>query len=79
MSHVKHNEGRLMILVTSCLETDFQNALLYKKIEGRMEVLRRRRKRSKQLLDDHKKTTVYRKSKDEIPDRSLVETLCGRD
>jgi hypothetical protein len=44
------------------------------KIEGRIEVMGRRGRRRKQLLDDLKEKTGYRKLKDKALDRTLWRT-----
>ena len=48
------------------------------KIEGRIEVTRRRGRRLKQLLNDFKETREYCKLKDEALDRSVWRTCFGR-
>jgi hypothetical protein len=48
------------------------------KIEGRIEVTRRRERRGKQLLDDIKEIKVYWKLKKEILDRTVENSLWKR-
>jgi hypothetical protein len=48
------------------------------KIEGRLEVKVRRRRRHKQLLDDLKKTREHCKLEEETPVRILWRTRFGR-
>jgi len=48
------------------------------KLEGRMELTRRRGRRRKQLLYDLKETKGYWKLKQEAPDRAVWWTLFGR-
>jgi hypothetical protein len=48
------------------------------KIEGRIEILQRGRRRRKQLLDDFKDMRGYCKLKEEVLCRSLLRARCGR-
>jgi hypothetical protein len=48
------------------------------KMEGRIEVMGKRRRSCKQLLDDHKKTKGYWKLKEEALDRTVWGTRFGR-
>ena len=48
------------------------------KIEGRIEVTGRQRRRRKQLLDDLKETRCYCKLKEEALDRTVWGTRFGR-
>jgi hypothetical protein len=48
------------------------------KIEGRVEVTERRRRKRKHILDDVKETTGYWKLKEEALDRTLCRTCFGR-
>jgi hypothetical protein len=48
------------------------------KIEGRTEMMRRRGRRRKQLLDDLNEKRRYWKLKKEAPDRALWRTCFGR-
>jgi hypothetical protein len=50
-----------------------------RKVEGRIEVMGRRGKRSKQLLDDLKEKRRHWKLKEEALDRTLWRTRFGRD
>jgi hypothetical protein len=52
--------------------------IIEKKVEGGIEVTRRRGTRCKQLLDDSKETIGYRKLEEEAPDSSLWRTDFGR-
>jgi hypothetical protein len=45
------------------------------KLDGRIEMTRRGRRRRKQLLDDLKETRRYCKLKEEAPDRTLENSL----
>jgi hypothetical protein len=54
------------------------NLLIEGKIEGRMEVMGRRDRRSKQLMDGLKENRDYWKLKEEILARSLWRSRCGR-
>ena len=49
------------------------------KVEGRVEVMRRRGRRRKQLLDHFKEKSGYWKLKEEALDRTLWRTRCVRD
>jgi len=49
------------------------------KTEGRGEVMGRRRKRRKLLVDDLKEKRVYRKLKEEALDRTMWGTRFGKD
>jgi hypothetical protein len=48
------------------------------KIEGGIEVMKRRERRRKQLLDDLKETRGYWKLKEETLDRTVWRSRCGR-
>jgi len=48
------------------------------KVEGRIEATRRRRRKSKQLYDDIKKTRVSCKLKGETLDHTVCRTRFGR-
>jgi hypothetical protein len=48
------------------------------KLEGRIEVMGRRERRHKQLLDDLKEKRGYRKLKEEALDRTVWKTRLGR-
>ena len=48
------------------------------KIEGRIDVTGRRKRRHKQLLDDFKETKRYRNLKEELLDRTLSGPRLGR-
>jgi hypothetical protein len=48
------------------------------KIEGRMEVMGRRGRRCKELMDDVKETRGYCKLKEEALDRTVYKTRFGR-
>jgi hypothetical protein len=60
-----------------------RNCLLKYVIEGkvkeRIEVMGRRRRRSKQLLDDLKEKTICRKLNEEATDRTVWRIRFGRD
>jgi hypothetical protein len=45
--------------------------------EGKIEGMERRKRRRKQLLDDHKEMTKYYTFKEEAPDRTLWRTRFG--
>jgi hypothetical protein len=65
-------------LVTSCVGTAFRKLVIEGKIEGRVEVMGRRGRRLKQLLDDLKEKTGYCKLKEEAVDRTVWRTRFGR-
>jgi hypothetical protein len=48
------------------------------KLEGRIEMKGRRRRRRKQLLDDLKEKRIYWKLKEEALDRTLWRSCFGR-
>jgi hypothetical protein len=52
--------------------------LLRNVTEGRIEMTERRGRRSKQLLDNLRKTRAYSKLKEEALDHTLWRTRCGR-
>jgi len=60
------------------LRNAFQKHVIEGNIEGTIEVKGRRRRRGKQILDDLKETRGYWKLKDEVIDRILWRTRCGR-
>jgi hypothetical protein len=63
------------ILCRNCL----LKHIIDRKIEERTDVTGRLRRRHKQLLDDLKEMTGYRKLKEKALDRILWRTLFGRD
>jgi hypothetical protein len=52
--------------------------VIEEKLEGRIEMMGRRGRRRKQLLDDLKEKKRYRKLKEEALDRTLWRTCFGR-
>jgi hypothetical protein len=74
----RNNKGRLTGLVTSCVGTAFPKHVIEGKKEGRMEMMGRRPRRRKQLLDDLKEKRGYTKIKEEALDRTLWTNRFGR-
>ena len=52
--------------------------IIEREIEGRIEVIGRRGRRRKQILDDVKEKMRYWKAKEEALDLTLRRTRCGR-
>jgi len=52
--------------------------IIERKIEGRIEVTERGRRRREQLLDDFKKNRGYLELQEEAVARSVCRTGCGR-
>ena len=77
--NIQHNTNRRKanwighILHRNCLLKHIIEA----KIEGRIEMMERRGRRRKQLLDDLKETRGYRKLKEEALDYTLWRTRFG--
>ena len=70
-------EGRLIGLFTLCRKCHLKH-VIEGKIEGRLEVLGRRGRRHKWLLNDLKEKKEYWKLKKEALDRCLWRTHFGR-
>ena len=70
-------EGRVNVLLTSCLGTAFGNTFV-KDIAGRIEVMGRRGRGGKWLLDDVKEMRVSWKLNKEALDRTVWRTGSGR-
>jgi len=78
ISYAQYKEGRLPGFVTSCRNFLLKH-VIEGEVEGRIEVMVRRGRRRKQLLDDVKETRRYWKLKEEALDRILWRTRFGRD
>jgi hypothetical protein len=70
-------DARLIGLATRCAGTAFLKHVIDRKIEGRIEVTGRRRRRRKQLLNDVKEMRQCLKLKEEALDRTLGRTRFG--
>jgi hypothetical protein len=75
---VKYVNGRRTGLVTFCVETAFYNGLLKERYKGRIEVIGRRGRRRRKLLDDLKERRGYRHLKEEALDRTIWRAGFGR-
>jgi hypothetical protein len=64
-------------LVTACVETALKHVTVGKR-EGRTEVILRRGRRRKQLLDDLKEKRGYRMLREEAPDCIVWRNHFGR-
>jgi hypothetical protein len=80
LKQISKNSGVPLLTKLICLR--IRNCLLKQmiegKLEGRIEMKRRRGRRRKQLLDDLKKKRRYWKLKEEALDRTLWRTRFGR-
>ena len=75
--YAQYKEGKLPGLVTSC-RNFLLTHVIEGEVEGRIEVIGRRGRRLKQLLDDLKETRRYRKLKEEALDHTVWRTRFGR-
>jgi hypothetical protein len=64
--------------INCCLQNCLLKHVIEGKIEGCTEVKERRGRGSKQLLDDFKEKRRYCKLKEEVLDRTLWRSRCGR-
>jgi hypothetical protein len=70
--------GRRTGLVTFCVETAFYNGILKKRYKGWVEVIGRRGRRRRKLLDDLKIRRGYSHLKEEAIDRTMRRARFGR-
>jgi len=77
ISHIQYVNGRRNGLVTFCVKTAFSQRVIEGKIKGGIEVIGRRGRRRRKLLDDLKERRGYSHLKEAL-DRFMWRARFGR-